>query len=208
MKILGQTDSPRVPEGGVRSKRWLAVLVSAIAFAAASGCEQSLAPEQAALRAPDVVFEPTPHSVVAEMLKLAQVGANDVVYDLGCGDGRIVIAAVKQFGARGVCVDIDPQRITESRANAQRSGVAEHILFLNQDLFETDIGEATVVTLFLWPSVNLKLQPKLWRELKPGTRVVSYIHGMGDWPPRESRNVEGTRGPRKLFLWVVESPPS
>lgn len=184
--------------------RWLAVLVSAVAIAAASGCEQSLAPEQAALRAPDVVFEPTPHSVVAEMLKLAQVGANDVVYDLGCGDGRIVIAAVKR-GARGVCVDIDPQRITESRANAQRSGVAERILFLNQDLFETDIGEATVVTLFLWPSVNLKLQPKLWRELKPGTRVVSYIHSMGDWPPRESRNVEGARGPRKLFLWIIPS---
>ena len=105
-------------------------------------------------------------------------------------------------------MDIDPQRIGESRANAQRAGVAERILFLNQDLFETDIGEATVVTLFLWPSVNLKLQPKLLRELKPGARVVSYIHSMGDWPPRESRNVEGARGPRKLFLWVLESPPN
>lgn len=187
----------------MRPKRWLAVLVSVIAIAATSGCEQSPAAGQAALRAPDVVFEPTPHSVVAEMLKLAQVGANDVVYDLGCGDGRIVIAAVKQSGARGVCVDIDPQRIAESRANAQRSGVAQRILFLNQDLFETDIGDATVVTLFLWPSVNLKLRPKLWRELRPGTRVVSYIHTMGDWPPRESRDVEGARGPRKLLLWHV-----
>lgn len=184
--------------------RWLAVLVSAVAIAAASGCEQSPASGHAALRAPDVVFEPTPHSVVAEMLKLAQVGANDVVYDLGCGDGRIVIAAVKR-GARGVCVDIDPQRITESRANAQRSGAAERILFLNQDLFEADIGDATVVTLFLWPSVNLKLRPKLWRELKPGTRVVSYIHGMDDWSPREMQTVEGTRGPRKLFLWIIPS---
>ena len=190
------------------SKRWLAVLVSAIAIAAAGGCEQAPAPGQEALRAPDVPYEPTPHAVVAEMLKLARVSANDVVYDLGCGDGRIVIAAVKQFGARGVCVDIDPQRIAESRANAQRSGVAERILFLNQDLFETDIGDATVVTLFLWPSVNLKLRPKLWRELKPGTRVVSYIHGMDDWSPQEARNVEGARGPRKLFLWVIESPPN
>lgn len=196
-----------MPEGGVRSKRWLAIVVSAIAIAAAGGCEQSPATGQAALRAPDVVYEPTPHSVVAEMLKLAQVGANDVVYDLGCGDGRIVIAAVKR-GARGVCVDIDPQRITESRANAQRAGAAERIRFLNQDLFETEIGDATVVTLFLWPSVNLKLRPKLWRELKPGTRVVSYIHGMDDWPPQETRNVEGARGPRKLFLWVIASPPN
>ena len=185
------------------SKRWLVVLVSAIAIAAAGGCEQAPATGQAALRAPDVAYEPTPHSVVAEMLKLAQVGANDVVYDLGCGDGRIVIAAVKQFGARGVCVDIDPQRISESRANARRSGVAERILFLNQDLFETDIGDATVVTVFLWPSVNLKLRPKLWRELKPGTRVVSYVHSMGDWAPQKAQNVEGPFGPRKLFLWVV-----
>lgn len=186
------------------SKRWLAVLVSALAIAAAAGgCERARAPDQGASRAPDVEFEPTPHSVVAEMLKLAQVGANDVVYDLGCGDGRIVIAAVKELGAQGVCVDIDPQRIKESRANAQRSGVAERILFLNQDLFETDIADATVVTLFLSPSVNLKLRPKLRRELKPGTRVVSYVHGMGDWSPQQARNVEGARGPRKLYLWVV-----
>lgn len=186
------------------SKRWLAILVGALAIAAgAGGCEQAPAPGRTASRAPDVPFEPTPHHVVAEMLKLAQVGANDLVYDLGCGDGRIVIAAVKQFGARGVCVDIDPQRVTESRANAQRAGAAERILFLNQDLFETEIGDATVVTLFLWPSVNLKLRPKLWRELKPGTRVVSYVHSMGDWPAQESRNVEGALGPRKLFLWVV-----
>lgn len=188
----------------VTSKRWLAILVGAFTIAAAAGgCEQAPAPGRTASRAPDVPWEPTPHHVVAEMLKLAQVGADDVVYDLGCGDGRIVIAAVQQFGARGVCVDIDPQRITESRANAQRARAAERILFLNQDLFETEIGDATVVTLFLWPSVNLKLRPKLWRELKPGTRVVSYVHSMGDWPPEESRNVEGARGPRKLFLWVI-----
>ncbi|OFW27737.1 MAG: hypothetical protein A3H97_09025 [Acidobacteria bacterium RIFCSPLOWO2_02_FULL_65_29] len=187
----------------MRSKRWLAVLASALAIAAAGGCERTPATGPAPSRAPDVHYEPTPHSVVTEMLKLAQVGANDIVYDLGCGDGRIVIAAVKALGARGVCVDIDPLRITESRANAQHAGVAERILFLNQDLFETDIADATVVTLFLGPSVNLKLRPKLWRELKPGVRVVSYVHDMGEWQPQESRNVEGARGPRKLFLWLV-----
>ena len=137
------------------------------------------------------------------MLNLAQVGANDVVYDLGGGDGRIVIAAVKRLGVRGVCVDVDPQRIRESRANAEQAGVAERTLFLNQDLFETDIGDATVVTLFLWSSVNLTLRPKLWRELEAGSRVVSYVHSMGEWTPQEARTVEGSRGPRKLFLWIV-----
>ncbi|MGH8631294.1 MAG: methyltransferase domain-containing protein [Burkholderiales bacterium] len=188
------------------SKRWLALIVSAFAIAAAAGgCERPPAPGQATTRAPDVGYEPTPHNVVTEMLNLAQVGANDVVYDLGCGDGRIVIAAAKQFGTRGVCVDIDPQRIRESRANAQSSGVIERILFREQDLFETRLGDATVVTLFLSPDVNLKLRSKLRRELKPGTRVVSYVHDMGDWTPREARSVKGTYGPRKLYLWIV--PP-
>jgi SAM-dependent methyltransferase len=183
-------------------KCWLTILVSALAISTGGGCQQAPATALTASRAPDVPYEPTPQPVVTEMLALAQVGANDVVYDLGCGDGRIVIAAVK-LGARGVCVDIDPQRIRESRANAQSARVAERIVFLNQDLFETDISDATVVTLFLWRSVNLKLRPKLWRDLKPGTRVVSYIHSMGDWPPQETRNVEGARGPRKLYLWIV-----
>lgn len=184
-------------------KRWLAILVSAFAIAAAGGCQQAPAAGLPASRAPDVPYEPTPHHVVAEMLKLAQVGANDVVYDLGCGDGRIVIAAAKEHGGRGVCVDIDPRRIRESRANAERAGVTERIVFLNQDLMETDLGEATVVTLFLSPEMNLKVRPKLWRELKPGTRVVSYVHNMGDWRPREERNVEARYGPRKVFLWIV-----
>lgn len=168
-----------------------------MAIAAAAGCEQ------ATTRAPDVRFEPTPQHIVAEMLELAQVGATDVVFDLGCGDGRIVIAAAKERGARGVCVDIDPRRIRESRANAERSGVAGRIVFLNQDLLETDFGDATVVTLFLSPAMNLKVRPKLWRELRPGTRVVSYVHSMGDWTPREARTVEGPYGPRKLFLWIM-----
>jgi ribosomal protein L11 methylase PrmA len=140
--------------------------------------------------------------IVAEMLKLGMVGAGDIVYDLGCGDGRIVIAAAR-LGARGACVDIDPLRIRESRANAERAGVADRIRFLNESLFETDIRDATLVTLFLWPSVNEELRPKLWRDLKPGARVVSYIHSMGDWRPREAVNVESAHGPRKVFLWVI-----
>jgi len=157
------------------------------------------------LRAPDVPYEPSAPQVVHAMLKLANVGAGDVVYDLGCGDGRIVIAAVRDFGARGVCVDIDPQRIRESRANAERSGIAERIVFLHQDLFETGLAGAMVVTLFLSPDVNLKLRPKLWRELKPSARIVSYVHDMGDWAPQKVQNVEGDYGPRKLHLWII--PP-
>jgi SAM-dependent methyltransferase len=179
------------------ARRWGALVVCVAALAAAAaGC-------QPMLRAPDVPYEPTPQHVVTEMLSIAKVGANDVVYDLGCGDGRIVITAVKQFGARGVCVDIDPQRIQESRANADKAGVAERITFLTQDLFETDIHDATVVTLFLWPSVNLKLRPALWRDLRPGTRVVSYVHDMGDWIPQEVRTVQSGSGTRKLYLWVI-----
>jgi ribosomal protein L11 methylase PrmA len=174
-------------------------VVTAFAIGAA-GCDPQTTP--VATRAPDVPYDPTPHHIVAEMLKLGRVGQNDVVYDLGCGDGRVVIAAAS-LGARGVCVDIDPQRIRESRANAERAGVAGRIRFLNQDLFQTEIGEATVVTLFLWQSVNEKLRPKLWRELKPGTRVVSYIHSMSDWRPQEAVNVESAHGPRRVFLWII-----
>jgi SAM-dependent methyltransferase len=156
-------------------------------------------------RIPDVPYEPTPHNVVAQMLGLAQVRDNDVIYDLGCGDGRIVIAAAKQAGARGVCVDIDPARIRESRANAGAAGVQARIRFVEQDLFTTDIGEATVVVLFLSPDVNLNLRPKLWRELRPGTRVVSYVHDMGDWQPRQAMKVQGRFGERDLYLWTIEA---
>jgi SAM-dependent methyltransferase len=184
--------------------RWVVNVTSAVALAvAAGGCEYRGALAQPANRTPDVRYEPTPQHIVEEMVKLARVGPNDVVFDLGCGDGRIVITAVKQRGARGVCVDIDPQRIEDSRANAQQSDVASRIQFLNQDLFVTDIGDATVVMLFLSQSVNLKLRPKLWRDLKPGVRVVSYVHDMADWTPEEARDVMGDHGPRKVFLWVV-----
>ena len=187
----------------VSQERWLAILVSVLAiYTGGSFAQAPAATGRTASRALDVPYDPTPHPIVKEMLALAQVGASDVVYDLGCGDGRIVIAAVK-LGARGVCIDIDPQRINESRRNAQHAGVAERIVFLNQDLFETDISNATVVMLFLWPRINLKLRPKLWRELKPGTRVVSYIHSMADWQPQEIRNVKSTHGPRELYLWTI-----
>ncbi len=189
-----------------RIGRVLLALAASLCLVAA-GATQAQTAQRAPLRAPDIHYEPTPDNVVAEMLKLAKIGAQDVVYDLGCGDGRIVIAAVKQRGARGVCVDIDPQRIRESKANAARAGVAERIVFLNQDLFETDLSDATVVTLFLWPSVNLKLRPKLARELQPGMRVISYVHDMGDWKPAEVRTVQGAHGPRSLYLWVITARP-
>lgn len=193
---------------GGRIGRWLFLLLGAVALGilAAGGDAGRAFAQAAAPRAPDVPYDPTPHNVVAQMLRLAQVGEGDVVYDLGCGDGRIVIAAVKEHRARGVCVDIDPQRIRESRANAVAAGVMERIRFLEQDLFTTEIHEATVVMLFLWPEVNLKLRPKLWQELRPGTRVISYIHDMGDWSPQQTMIVQGRSGERRLYLWTIGSP--
>jgi SAM-dependent methyltransferase len=142
-----------------------------------------------ARRAPDVHFVPTESTMVRAMLKVAKVGKNDVVYDLGCGDGRIVIAAVKEYRAkRGVCVDIDPVRIAESRRNADRAGVARKITFHEGDLFEMDLRDATVVTLYLLPALNERLRPKLFRELKPGSRVVSNSFDMGDWKADSTLN--------------------
>ena len=128
-----------------------------------------------------------------------------MVYDLGCGDGRIVIAAVQTFGARGVCVDIDPQRIAESEENARAAGVAERIRFLNQDLFAIDVSDAEVVMLFLSPGLNLKLRPKLLRELKPGARIVSHWHDMGDWKPQQTVRVQSGGRERFVYLWTI--PP-
>ena len=169
---------------------------------------RSPSPDEAA-RAPDVPYEPSPALVVASMLELAAVTEEDVVYDLGCGDGRVVIAAAKERGARGVCVDIDPERIRESRDNARRAGVEERITFVTRDLFEVDVGPATVVMLFLWPKVNLRLRPKLLRELAPGTRVVSHFHAMGDWAPEQVVHVRANGRSRPVYLWRVGSsaPP-
>jgi len=155
-------------------------------------------------REPDVPYEPSPPEVTAVMFELAKVRDGEVVYDLGCGDGRIVIEAVRRYGARGVCIDIDPVRIREARENAERAGVAGKIRFETQDLFEAEIGDADVVMLFLWPEVNLRLRPKLERELRPGVRVVSHWHDMGSWKPDETRTVEPPgRKPRPVYSWTL-----
>lgn len=150
----------------------------------------------------DVPYVPTPQNVVDEMLTLANVTKDDVVYDLGCGDGRLVITAVKKFGAkRGFGVDIDPKRIEESNANAKTAGVTDRVTFAVQDLFQTDFKEATVVTLYLLPQVNLKLRPKLLSDLRPGARVVSHSFNMGDWKPDKTINV--SPGGQILYLWTI-----
>jgi predicted RNA methylase len=134
------------------------------------------------------------------MLKLAKVGPNDVVYDLGSGDGRLPITAARTYGARGVGIDIDPQRIREAEANLKEAGVGDRVRFLNTDLFTADISEATVVTLYLLPALNLKLLPKLNKELRPGTRIVSHAFDMGDdAKPDETLNVNG----RAVYFWTI-----
>ncbi|MBI3048479.1 MAG: class I SAM-dependent methyltransferase [Acidobacteria bacterium] len=170
-------------------------LVIVAAVAAPALAQTAPAP----LRSPDVIFVPTPQEVVDAMLKLAKVTKNDVVYDLGSGDGRIPITAARTYGARGVGLDIDPQRIKEAMENLKAAGVGDRVRFLNQDLFTTNISEATVVTLYLLPSLNLKVLPKLNAELKPGTRVVSHAFDMGDIKPQETQNVNG----RTIYLWTV-----
>lgn len=172
---------------------------SPAAAAQSSPAQSSPAQGNAPLRAPDVPFVPTPHEVVAEMLRMANVTKNDVVYDLGCGDGRIVIAAAQKHGARGIGIDINPVRIQEAEENARKAGVSDRVKFMTQDLFETNLSDATVVTLYLLPSINLKLRPKLLEELKPGTRVVSHSFDMGDWKPDQSAQVEG----RAIYYWVI-----
>jgi precorrin-6B methylase 2 len=175
------------------------VLALALTLVAPLSAEQ--AATQAPLRSPDVIFVPTPPEVVAAMLKVAKVGKGDIVYDLGSGDGRIPIAAVKDYGAaRATGIDIDPQRIKEATANLKASGITgDRVRFLNQDLFTTDISDATVVTLYLLPSLNLKLIPKLMKELKPGTRIVSHSFDMGDWVPEQTVDVDG----RKVYFWTL-----
>jgi len=155
-----------------------------------------------ATRALDVWYVATPHDIVDRMLYEAKVRTGDVVYDLGCGDGRMVIAAAKKFGTRGVGIDLDPARIKEARANAKAQGVDRLVTFRVADLFETDLREATVVMLYLLPEVNRRLKPKLFAELRPGARVVSHDFDMGrDWPPDRSVKL-GSDG---IYMWVM--PP-
>ena len=167
------------------------------AFMAAAVC--LLAPPAAQAQfSYDVPYVPTPPVVVEEMLRLANVGPDDFVIDLGSGDGRILIAAAKKFGARGVGVDLDPERIGESVANANAAGVADRVAFHRQDLFKFEIGQATVVTMYLLPSVNMKLRPRLLKELRPGTRIVSHDFHMEDWQPDGKSTVR-----KNVFLWIV-----
>ena len=161
----------------------------------------SAAAQATPARPPDVYYVPTPQPVVDAMLKLAGVTDKDVVYDLGCGDGRIPITAAQKFGARGVGIDIDPKRIEEANENAKAAAVTDKVTFLTQDLFESDISGATVVTLYLLPSLNEKLMPKLKRELKPGTRVVSHAFTMGnEWPPDQRVEADG----KTVYLWIIK----
>ncbi|MCX7961458.1 MAG: methyltransferase domain-containing protein [Burkholderiales bacterium] len=153
----------------------------------------------------DAPYVSTPYEVVRAMLALARVGPADVVYDLGCGDGRIVVTAAREFGARGVGVDLDPRRIEEARAAARRAGVEHRVRFAVQDLFLTDLAEATVVALYLFPELNVRLAPKLRAELQPGARVVSHQYGIGDWKPAASVRVESGGTEHWVHLWVI--PP-
>lgn len=147
----------------------------------------------------DVIYVPTREPVMDAMLRLAQVDSSDVVYDLGCGDGRIVIAAAQRFGATGVGIDLDPQRIKEANENADDAGVAEKVEFIQGDLFDSDFSEATVVTLYLLTELNNRLKPMLMEQLKPGTRVVSHAFSMGDWEPDHQEEVDGTT----VYLWTI-----
>lgn len=170
-------------------------LPAAALLAVAYGAAQT--PRTAKL--PEVPYVPTENSVVDAMLKLAGVKSTDVVYDLGCGDGRIVVRAAKNYGARAVGVDIDPNRIQQARENAKRNMVENLVRFEENDLFDADIREASVVTLYLLPNVNVRLRPKLLRDLKSGTRIVSHSFDMGDWKPQKEEQVDGTT----IYLWTV-----
>ncbi len=149
--------------------------------------------------APDVVYVPTSEKVVDAMLKLAKVTKGDTVYDLGCGDGRIVITAAKEFGANGIGIEINRELVKRAGENARQAGVADKVKFVEADLFKTDFSRATVVMLYLSPGVNLKLRPLLLKQLKPGTRIVSHDFDMGDWEPEQTIKVEDAT----LYFWTV-----
>jgi hypothetical protein len=155
-------------------------------------------------KAPDVPYVPTPEQVVAEMLKVARVGKDDVLYDLGSGDGRIVITAARAFGTRGTGIELLPSLVHEARENAQKAGVSGLAKFVEGDIFEASIGDATVVTLYLLPAVNMRLRPKLLA-LRPGTRIVSHNYDMGDWKPDKTIKLNLLDGEHTVFFWVV--PP-
>ena len=165
------------------------------AFAMLAGCVPRTPDPQEA----DVLFLPTPHAVVEAMLGLAEVRAGDVLYDLGAGDGRIVIAAARRYGARAVGIELDPRKVAEARANVARAGLAGRVEIRHGDVFDADLREASVVTVFLFPEINDRLAPKLRRELRPGARIVSHRFGLGDWLPEQRIEAHG----HPLLRWTV-----
>jgi SAM-dependent methyltransferase len=178
-------------------------LALALAFAVAACAQMSV---RWPSRTPDAIYVPTDEDIVKVMLDIAQVTKDDILYDLGSGDGRIPIAAAKRFDARGVGIEIDPALVAESKANALRAGVAERVRFIEGDIFEADVKDATVVTLYLGLEVNLRLRPKLLADLKPGTRIVSHNYDMGDWKPDKAIRVDFPYGSSHMvYFWVV--PP-
>jgi SAM-dependent methyltransferase len=188
----------------VKIKSILYLLALSLCFsgydANAQSTGQAQQPSGKQLRSPDVVFVPTPYEAVDAMLKVAKTGKDDVVYDLGSGDGRIPIMAVQKYNAtRAIGIDINPERIREAEANLKAANVGDRVRFLNEDLFEANIGDATVVTLYLLPSLNLKLIPKLLADLKPGTRIVSHAFDMGSWKPQQTLNAGGST----VYFWTI-----
>ena len=169
------------------------------ALIAVSAALIAAAPSFARDQYPDVIYVPTPHEVVDDMLRLANVHKGDVLYDLGSGDGRIAIAAAKKFGIKAVGIDIDPERIKEATENAKKAGVSNLVEFRQEDLFKADFKEATVVTLYLLPDLYVKLRPRLWEELRPGTRIVSHQFDMGTWKPEKRLESNG----RTVYFWTV-----
>lgn len=167
-----------------------------IALCAGFGCLSARAQEEGDFEVP---FVPTPEKVVAEMLRLAKIHTQDVLYDLGSGDGRIVITAARKFGISGVGIDINPERIKEARTNARKAGVADRVSFRQEDLFQADISKATIVTLYLLPSVNLRLKPKLFKDLRAGTRIISHDFDMGDWKPEKVIDLNE----HKIYYWTI-----
>jgi ribosomal protein L11 methylase PrmA len=183
--------------------RTLLAVTAALLVAAQVSAPVSLAVaqplERRASQQPDVIYVPTPHEVVEDMLRLANVGKGDILYDLGSGDGRIAIAAAKKFGIKAVGIDIDPERIKEATENAKKAGVSNLVQFRQEDLFKADFKEATVVTLYLLPDLNVKLRPKLWDDLKPGTRIVSHQFDMGTWKAEKTLESNG----RTVYFWTI-----
>jgi precorrin-6B methylase 2 len=183
--------------------RALAAAISLV-LAFSVGAQTAVQPApQKELRAPDVIFVPTPQDVVDAMLEVGKVRKGDVLYDLGSGDGRIPITAAQKYDiARGVGIDINPERVREANENRLKAGVADRVSFLNADLFEADLSDATVITLYLLPALNLKLLPKLLKEVKPGTRIVSHAFDMGTWKPEQTLEL----GSRSVYFWTIPAP--